>query len=169
MRRLMYVLLLWRVCGKDPQGGCLFRRVLWRNYLVLYSFGLSMFSPRWARLWNRWVQFFSTLFLMVTACLLQGPFLMNSSTPCWFVPEKCLPIVFSCLELLLSSKCPANLSLSLKSVWPTYYSKHCLRVIAYMRLELLHEIFCMRCMRCKICIPVGYKTGKPLSCWVVLL
>ena len=52
-------------------GECL-QAVRDNDYFFLYSLGFSMFSPRGARLRNKWIKFYFTLFLMVAACRLLG-------------------------------------------------------------------------------------------------
>ena len=93
--------------------------------------------------------------------------MMMSAVPWWCSEEKCLPMgssleplgllffeVFGCLLSvadLMFWKCILNLSPMWLLVWPTYWSEHCLQVMQYMRLLLLHEI----CFLEKYCLPVA--------------
>ena len=106
-------------------------------YLDVSSFGFSIFCPAGASVLSMWVQLRSTLFRMVEPCGLLGGALMNSRTdmvmslkPLWSGREKCLPMVFSWLEISMSLKWWTNLSFIRREVWPTYCLWHLLQVMA---------------------------------------
>ena len=97
---------------------------------------------------RRWIHLFSTLSLIRAASGLLGAFLINSTTdismsliPLWSRLEKCLPKALVWSFVMISWKWPANLSLILNMVCPTYCILQILHVAQYIRFELLHDIF----------------------------
>lgn len=95
-----------------------------------------------------------------------------SFSPLWPLCEKWAPIGLSMLPVLMSPRCPTNLSFSLSRVWPTYCRWHLVQVIAYTKLELLHEIlvmqWCVLPVELLVMLPVLLSSGQYLQPWVWL-
>ena len=169
----MYLFMFWKVEATDVQASAKWligvSSVEEIKITFLYSFGFSILSLHGTRLRNRWIQFFSTLFVMVTACGLLGRFLINSRTlictsltplcPCC---EKCLPIDFSCLELLMSPKWLVNLARSLSKVCPTYCRPHLLHEIDKIQ-EIFFMHWCIICVGVHLIVPVLLGRGQKMQ------
>lgn len=161
----MYILLKWRLGIHDLKTTLVV--FFWWDYLLWceqYSFGFSRFRPCGASVRRVWVHLDSTLWRIVIACGLLGVFLMNSRTVIWMSSFLLCPIFVKWAAtglfgspLLMSPKCPTNLSFRRSSVCPTYCMPHLWQVMAYTRLELLQDTFliagCVRSVVVLVILP----------------
>ena len=97
---------------------------------------------------SRWIQLNSICNLRVRPWLVLAGTKIKSNTlismsrrPWWPGRLKCLPISSVRVFLLIDPLCPKNLFWMLSPVWPTYYLRHDLQVMQYIRLLLLHVTF----------------------------
>ena len=165
----MYILLKWWLEVYDYASAHV---VLVENHYLWceqYSFGFSRFMPWGARVCSVWVHLNSTLWRIAIACGLLRGFLMNFKTVIWMSSFLVWPGLVKCNAtsllgsfFLMSPKWPTNLSIRRSSVWPTFCRPQTWQVMAYNKLELLHDIlhrwmdfFSYRAFDCPCFVQVG--------------